>query len=240
MPRVLFLQNGETEGPGLLAPALTAAGIDLATLHAWRGDAVPVTPDGFAGIAIGGGAMSAYQTAEFPFLDRQIALARATRAAGVPMLGLCLGAQLMAAAFGGNVFAHSAREIGLHEVRFTAAAGADPLWRGHTAPLHPVHWHGDTFTLPPDAVLLASSALTPHQLFRVDDALYGCQFHLEIDRPMLRELIAADAEALRALGVDPAAFLHEGERHLPATEPIARSVFARWATLVLSGRTAHP
>ncbi len=232
MPRVLYLQNGETEGPGLLAPALSEAGIKLTTVHAWRGDEVPVTPGQFAGIAIGGGAMSAYETAEYPSLARQMELAQATRAAGRPMLGLCLGAQLMAAAFGGKVFANTAREIGLQEVHFTSAAADDALWRGHTAPLHPVHWHGDTFDLPPGAELLASSALTRHQLFRLDDVLYGLQFHLEIDLPMLREMVTADAEPLRKLGVDPAAFLHDGLRHLPATEAVARTVFRRWAALL--------
>lgn len=232
MPRVLFIQNGETEGPGLFATVLEAAGVEISTAHAWRGDPVPTDPDGFSAVTIGGGAMSAYQTDEFPALRRQIALAQATRAAGKPMLGLCLGAQLMAAAFGGKVFANTAKEIGLQEVRFTAAADSDPLWQGHTAPLHPVHWHGDTFTLPPGAVLLAASALTPHQLFRLDDTLYGFQFHLEIDLPLLRALIAADAAALRAHAIDPAAFLADGERHLPAVEPIARRIFTRWASLL--------
>ena len=229
MPGVLFIQNGETEGPGLLATALSAAGTNLVTIHAWRGDRVPDAPDGFAGVAIGGGTMSAYQTDEYPALQQQIALTRAARAAGIPMLGLCLGAQLMAAAFDGKVFANTEREIGLHEVRFTPAADHDPLWHGHTTPFHPVHWHRDTFTLPPGAELLASSALTPHQLFRLDHASYGLQFHLEIDLPSLREMIAGDEIPLRRYGLDPAAFLRDGERKLPAIEPIAHTVFTRWA-----------
>ena len=232
MSRVLFIQNGDGEGPGLLAPALAAGGVELLTVHAWRGEAVPVAPDGFAGVAIGGGSMSAYQTAEYPFLEKQIELVQVARVEGRPVLGMCLGAQLMAAAFGGRVFANAAKEIGFHEVRFTAAAERDALWRGHTAPFHPVHWHGDTFTLPPDAELLASSALTPHQLFRVDAALYGFQFHLEIDLPTLTEMIASDDASLRSHGVDPAAFLHAGAEHLPAVAATARSVFARWTALL--------
>jgi GMP synthase-like glutamine amidotransferase len=234
MPRVLFIQNGETEGPGLLAAALAGANLELATIHAWRGEVVPTSSDGFAGIAIGGGAMSACQTAEYPTLLRQIGLAQETRAAGKAMLGLCLGAQLMAAAFGGRVFANTAKEIGLHPVRLTPECALDPLWRGCPTTLHPVHWHGDTFSLPPAAAHLAASDLTAQQLFRLDRALYGLQFHLEIDLPMLREMIATDADALCGHGVDPEAFLAEAERHLPALEPIARTIFTRWAALLAS------
>ncbi len=232
MRRVLFVQNGDQDGPGLLAAALRECGVELTTVHAWRGDPVPETLAGFAGLAIGGGAMSAYETAAHPYLGQELSLIAAAQTEKKPVLGMCLGAQLLAVALGGRVFAHSSREIGLQEIRFSAAAADDPLWRGDTAPLHPVHWHGDTFTLPPGAELLASSALTPHQIFRAAGSLYGFQFHLEIDLPALREMVTSDEAALRACGVDPAAFVAAGEVHLPAIEPVARRVFARWAGLL--------
>jgi GMP synthase-like glutamine amidotransferase len=232
MSRVLFIQNGDGEGPGLFVPALEASGVELETVHAWRGDPVPVTSDEFDGVAIGGGSMSAYETDRYPFLGSQIALLQAVRAAGKPFLGMCLGAQLMAAAFGGKVFANTEKEIGFHEVRFTAAAEQDALWHDHTAPFHPVNWHGDTFTLPPGAELLASSTLTPHQLIRLDDTLYGFQFHLEIGLPLLREMVASDDASLRGHGVDPATFLRAGDEYLPAIEATAHSVFTRWAGLL--------
>ncbi|MES2568440.1 MAG: type 1 glutamine amidotransferase, partial [Verrucomicrobiota bacterium] len=102
--------------------------------------------------------MSAYETDRYPFLRHEMALIQSARLQNKPVLGICLGAQLMAAAFGGLVFPHTTKEIGLFEVRFTRDAEADPLWEGLTVPFAPVHWHGDTFSLPPGAALLASSA----------------------------------------------------------------------------------
>ena len=232
MRRVLFVQNGDQDGPGLLAPALRECGVELSTVHPWRGDPVPETLADFDGLAIGGGAMSAYETGEYPYLAREISLITTALAEKRPVLGICLGAQLLATALGGRVFANPVKEIGLQEVRFTAAAADDPLWRGDTAPLRPVHWHGDTFTLPPGAELLASSEITPHQLFRTAGSVYGFQFHLEIDLPALREMVTSDEATLRTYGVDPAAFVAAGEAHLPAIEPLARRVFARWAGLL--------
>lgn len=232
-PRVLFIQNGEYDPPGLLADVLRERGVALEIVHAWNGEPVPTAPAAWNGVAVGGGMMSAYEQEKYPWLRETEELIRATHAAGRPFLGMCLGAQLLAQALGGRVFANTEKEIGLFEVRFTPAAHDDALWKGNTEPLQPVHWHGDTFSLPPEGVLLASSERTENQLFRVGAApIYGFQFHLEIDLPLLTQMLQSEDEGLRANGVDPAAFLADASARLPEVEPIARAVFTRWKELL--------
>lgn len=233
MRRVLFIQNGEYEGPGLFAATLAQCGVVVEITHAWRGDPVPSSLQNWDALAIGGGSMSAYETGEYPFLAGEIDLLKQARTMRLPVLGMCLGAQLMSAAYGGNVFRNSAKEIGFFDINFTPATWSDPLWHGHIpVTFRPVNWHGDAFTLPPGAVHLASSALTENQLFSLDGILYGLQFHLEIDRPLLAEMIATeDAGGLPLHGIDPGEFLRAGEIALPAVESFGREVFARWTQL---------
>jgi GMP synthase-like glutamine amidotransferase len=232
MRRVLFIQNGETDQPGLFRTVVESCGIELEIVHAWRGEAVPASASEWDGVAVGGGSMSAFEKEECPFLRAEEALIRSAHELQRPVLGMCLGAQLLASTFGGRVFRNRAKEIGLFEVSFTSAAEDDPLWRDHTAPFRPVSWHQDTFSLPPGAVLLASSELTENQLFRLGHSSYGFQFHLEIDTRVLREMITpADEIALRKEGVDAQNFLATAEAVLPQVEPLARTVFARWAEL---------
>src|SRR5258708_29443155 len=131
MPRVLFIQHGEYDRPGLFATVLQELGVSVEIVHPSRGEAVPEWPEPWAGLALGGGAMSAYEEAEYPFLRQEAALVQAARRRGLPVLGMCLGAQIMAGAFGGKVFRNRAKEIGFFPLRFTPEAAADPLWSAH-------------------------------------------------------------------------------------------------------------
>jgi GMP synthase-like glutamine amidotransferase len=232
MPRVLFIQNGKHDPAGLFAEVLQARGVGLDVVHAWNGEPVPTAPNGWAGIAVGGGAMSANDQAQHPWLHQTEELIRQTQAATRPFLGMCLGAQLLARALGGHVFPNERKEIGLFDLFFTPAAQDDVLWKGHTATFRPVHWHGDTFSLPPQATLLASSERTANQLFHVGSKLYGFQFHLEIDLPLLTEMLVSGEAGLREYGVDPEAFIEAAKAELPKVEPIAREVFTRWTELL--------
>src|SRR5687767_10811780 len=126
MSRVLYIQNDEYDHAGLFGTVLKENGVTLDVVHAWKGEPVPTVPNGWTGIALGGGGMSAYETDKHPFLGDEIRLIHAARAKGTPVLGLCLGAQLMAAALGGKVSSNARKEIGFQEVRFTPAAETDP------------------------------------------------------------------------------------------------------------------
>jgi GMP synthase-like glutamine amidotransferase len=228
MSRVLFIQNGEHDHPGLLGRVVEESGFAMDVIHAWDGEPVPTVANGWRGIVIGGGLMSAYETAQYPFLVDEMRLVNATRDAKRPLLGLCLGAQIMSAALGGKVSANATKEIGFQDVKFTPEAAEDPVWNEVPTVINPVHWHGDVFSLPAGAVRLASSDITPNQLMRIGTNMYGVQFHLEIDYPVLRAMVETDEGWLEAHGVDPDAFLEDAEKMIPQLEPIARGVLRRW------------
>ena len=232
MQRVLFVQNGDTDVPGLFEEVLKTSGVELDVVHAWSGEPVPTDVCRWSGISIGGGAMSAYEGEEFPFLPKEEQLIRKAQDAGLPVLGFCLGAQLMSRAFGGKVYANGEKEIGFFDVRFTPEAANDPLWRGHAETFQPVHWHADTFTLPAGAVHLGESTLTPNQIFRYGARSYGFQFHLEIDEKVLIEMIGPDGGGLPRYGVDPEEFLREGRIAFPKVRPLAEAIFGRWTELL--------
>lgn len=177
----VVVQHVPFEGPGLIATALAAAGQELDVRRMDLGDPLP-EPSAVAGLVVMGGPMGALDDVEHPYLASERALLAACVARRVPVLGVCLGAQLLAAALGARVYRGAAPEIGLGRVSLTEAARLDPVFSpaGHTLPV--LHWHADTFDLPDGAVLLASSGAYAHQAYRVGTA-YGLQFHVEIAEP---------------------------------------------------------
>ena len=180
------LQHVPYEGPGLIAAAASRRGLDLRLCHPYRGESLP-SPEELDGLVVMGGPMGVQDTAEHPYLAREGELIAAMVRAGRPVLGVCLGAQLLAHALGASVYRGQRAEIGCGTVSLTEAGREDPVL-GSTggAALPVVHWHQDTFELPAHASLLAGSALFPHQAFRVGTRAYGLQFHVELT-PTLAE-----------------------------------------------------
>jgi GMP synthase-like glutamine amidotransferase len=141
--------------------------------------------DGFDALVVLGGPQSVYDTARDPWLSAEIAFLRAVLATGTPVLGICLGSQLLAAALGARVARHSAQEIGWFEVTRAADADASPFADLLPARLTTLHWHGDAYELPAGATRLFSSAACTEQGFSVGARVLALQFHPEMTADML-------------------------------------------------------
>lgn len=236
--QILELRHVECEPPAAYLPAL-AEHAEVVTVRVWR-EPLP-EHHRFAAIIAMGGPMGVNDRADLPWIDDEIGYLREATAARVPVWGVCLGAQLLAAALGAAVYSGPVPEVGIAEVELTAAGADDPVW-GDTGPrLVTMQWHGDTFDVPPGAELLASSALYPNQLFR-HGASYGIQFHIEADAALARQWldIPAYAEALRrVLGEHGAqTFLDELAAEQVSMTAAALRAARRWMELhVLAPRT---
>ena len=212
---MIVIQHEPGEGPGSLLPHLRDARI----VRTFAADAVP---DDCEALVVLGGGMSVYEQDRLPHLRDEH---------GSPVLGICLGSQLLAAALGAEVAKAKAKEIGFYRVRLTRQAREDALFGKAPESFVAFHWHGDAFTLPRGAVPLASSTLTPLQAFRFGERAWGVQFHLETDEEVFSAMMAGEVE-LREAGVDPEHLRAQSARELPRLRSIAQGVFARWAELL--------
>lgn len=210
------------EGPGLLGTAARAAGVPVRPVRVYVGDPVPRV-DEVQGVVVMGGPMGALDDAAHPSLPAERALLAGAVAAGVPVLGVCLGAQLLAAAAGAEVTRAPVPEHGVGAVTLTAEGVADPLLGGLGDDLPVVHWHGDTFGIPDAAVRLAGSAECENQAFRLGPRAWGLQFHVEVD-PALVDAWTPHLPPGMSLDGD-----------LGAVEAVGRVVARRFVALVAKG-----
>ena len=176
----LLVQHVSFEGPGAIAQALAVAGAEPTVVRIDRGDALPSSAAlrEAAGLVVMGGPMSVHD--DLAWLADERALLREAVEADLPVLGVCLGAQQLAAALGAPVTRGPLPEYGVGEVHLTTEAIGDPVFGPAPTPLPCVHWHGDTFALPEGAVRLAGNDAYENQAFRVGARAYGLQFHVEV------------------------------------------------------------
>lgn len=235
MATLLVLQHNPCETLGLLEQVLSASGLRAEYVRPFDGQEVPRRLQGHAGLVALGGPMGVYEQARYPWLAAELHLIDRALKDGAPILGICLGSQLLAAALGAQVRRGPRKEIGWHEVRLSAPAAADGLWStvsGGGGAFTAFHWHGDVFDLPAGAASLASSAATACQAFVHGGNAYGLLFHMEVTERVVAGMVRAFGDELREAGVDGAAILDGTARHLPALHRVGRPVFQAWAGLV--------
>ncbi len=235
MAKFLVLQHHPSEHLGRIAEALEAAAQAWQYLRTYDGQRIPRDMKGAAGLILMGGPMGVYEAERYPFLGDEMALIESALKAGKPVLGVCLGSQLLAAALGARVYKGERAEIGWHQLTLSTEARSDPLLRGLPETFTPCHWHGDIFDLPQGAIALASSAMTRCQGFRYGANAYGFLFHMEITEEIVRNLAQEFARQLEREGIDADALLAATPSRVEALEPIASIVFGRWADLSDAG-----
>lgn len=227
---VVVLQHVAVEGPGRVGDALDRAGREWRVRALFDAERVPGSTDGLDGLVVMGGPMGVGDSVAYPYLRDEQALIRACLGTGVPVLGICLGSQLLAAALGAQVRPGRSIELGWHDVTLTAEGRHDPVLGRLPRRFVPLHWHNDVFDLPPGATALASSESTTVQAFRVGAATYGLLFHLEADQRQVEAMARAFPDDVSAAGTTPRALTDETRSD--ALAEAAGDVFDAWVALL--------
>lgn len=229
---VLVLQHVEPESPGRIERALESVGAGLVIVRIFKGDPVPAAIGDNDGLLIMGGPMSVYEQDRYPHLKAEIHLLQQAVEKRRPVLGTCLGSQLLAAALGAKVYPGKQKEIGWFPVHLSPDAGTDKLWTGLPKSFTGFHWHGDVFDLPDGAVSLASSDLTAHQAFRFGQNAYGFLFHMEVTATMIREWVRSFEGEMKQAGISEEPVTAGIETYLRELHSVGDTVYRRWAELL--------
>ncbi len=225
---VVVLQHVAVEGPGRIGSALARAGHTPRVVRLDRAEPVPVGPVGLDGLVVLGGPMGVADVGRHPHLSAEMDLIADCLDAGVPVLGVCLGSQLLAAALGAEVRPSDSLELGWLPVQHLAAAADDPLLGPLPDPFPALHWHGDVLALPSGGVPLARSAATDLQAFRVGDSAYGLLFHLEALPAQVAAMAAAFREDVAGAGASEQSLVADA----PDVSALGDGLFDRWVSLL--------
>jgi GMP synthase (glutamine-hydrolysing) len=245
MTRILVLQHVASEPAGVLDPLLRAAGLRIRYVNFARHPHTQVDVRKYSGLVVLGGPMNVDQSHHYTHLLHEIEVIRVALDRQIPVLGICLGAQLLAAALGASVHPNAVREIGWYPLALSVDAYADPLFAnlGQEVEARVFQWHAYTFSEPAGSVHLASTTSCANQAFCYGGFAYGLQFHLEVDSALIErwlkhselkhelEPLGGEAHALRVQD--------ETQRYLQVSQARARAVFAAFIKLLGVPRRHH-
>lgn len=228
MQPVAIFRHAPSEGPGHFATYLDSQGLPWRLIAIDAGGAVPASPTDFSGLVFMGGPMSVND--ELPWIPHALSLISQAVEADIPVLGHCLGAQLMARALGGEVGPNPVKEIGWGAVR-TVASPVTRDWFGDVGEFHAFHWHGETFSIPPGAFRILESEHCANQSFALGIHL-GLQCHVEMTEEMIRtwceDGAAEIAQAVSPAVQSPDRILAETPRLLTPMRAVAERLYGRW------------
>ena len=185
--KILITKHIEKEGGGLIEKFFGEEGWDVAIVELGKGEKLPDSIDEYGAVFVMGGPMNVYETGAYPFLEKEEGLIRKCLIAEIPLLGICLGAQLLAKTCGAKVRKATHKEIGWYRLSLTGEGAGDELFKGLPRRLSAFQWHEDTFEIPPGGTLLVHGKMCRNQAFRVGRNAYGLQFHLEVTPAMIEE-----------------------------------------------------
>ena len=224
--RVIAIRHVHFEDMGSFEPVLRARGFATQYIDATTDDLRAIELERCDLVAVLGGPIGAYEEALYPFLIDELALIERRLASRRPIIGICLGAQLMARALGARVYASGVKEIGSSPLTLTEAGEQSALQ--HLAGSPVLHWHGDTFDLPDGAVHLASTPVCRNQAFSRGTTALGLQFHVEAGGPQLERWLVGHAVELTHAGLSVVALREATARLAPSCTERARQCFAEW------------
>lgn len=246
MPRILVFQHVAFELLGTLNPLFKSYGFRIRYVNYSRDPEATPTLDGYHGLVVLGGPMGVEDGAEHPHLETEKERILHAIEAGVPVLGICLGAQLIAHALGAQVGPNPRKEIGWYDVSLTEEGRKDPVMRHFAETERIFQWHGDTFEIPPGAVHLARSPDCENQAFRYGTNVYGFQFHLEVDERVIERWLAVpvhrrEIESLNGQ-IDPEAIRAETPDRIARLKRLSDRTFGEFIRLFgnLRRRVEHP
>jgi GMP synthase (glutamine-hydrolysing) len=228
----IALRHLAFEGLGMLAPMLAARGWQVETVEPAVDDLDPAAIVAADLLIVLGGPIGAYDGADYPFVTGEIEAIAQRLAAGRPTLGICLGAQLMAAALGARVYPGPVKEIGWGRLWLTAEGRASVLAPLAAPEAHVLHWHGDTFDLPAGAVRLAENECYQNQAFAHGPAALALQFHLEPDPARLEHWLVGHVGELHGAGVSVPALRARSRELAAMARAQAEAIFGPWLDAV--------
>src|SRR3990170_1938316 len=242
--KVLVLRHVLHEHLGTLAEALIANNITYEYVNFYENENPDVSLNDISGLIILGGPMNVYETDQYLFLEMEDRLIKQAIERDVPILGICLGAQLIAKALGAKVIKNKEKEIGWYPLKITEEGSKDRLFKHFNSEETVFQWHGDTFEIPEGGVHLAESSLCTNQAFRYGHNVYGLQFHIEVTPEMILEWLNVPKNQKEIMSLEgnihPEAIKAEITKFIGRLNLLAENVFQEFCGLIIEQIRNNP